>query len=165
MENVLFGIESRFLVRSLDRDGKVLQECSGKNHITDVGLNYMANAWAGKLTIFPIPRKFAVGVGTAAVDDSDTALDAEIFRKNLETYPALTTSNKVTFRGILDFGEPSTQGNGVLLTEAGLWQYTSAPVANNLCARALFPTPMVKTAGVQFLIQFEHTFRRAIDLT
>jgi len=81
---------------------------------------------------------FAVGTGSTAVAAGDTSLGSEVYREAITQ--TSTSSGAIEFKHYL----PSTEANGVDLTEAGLLTATSGGV---LFARVVFAA-ISKTASV-----------------
>ncbi|MBK6942783.1 MAG: hypothetical protein IPH13_21630 [Planctomycetes bacterium] len=131
------------------------------NLLTTAGRTRMARAWRQTPGGPFSPGSIAVGTGSTAPTVSDSALEAEVIRKTLD-FGSLEIAHPVStptavFETVIGSDEPSIQDPvGVLFAEAGLYSGEGTPV---LISRALLPTPLLKTAGLEVLVRFSHTFK------
>nr|DAE40588.1 MAG TPA: tail collar fiber protein [Caudoviricetes sp.] len=122
-----------------------------RNHnlITDAGIDFLANSF-GNATRLSQMAYIAVGTGTAAAANSDTALGTELLRKSAGvTHTAGTT--KVTVEATFSAGEATGA-----LTEAGI---LNASTGGILFDRIVFPV-INKGASDTVTFTFEITLSR-----
>lgn len=141
--------------------GSWISHTDTHNLLTTAGRTRMARAWRQTPGGPFGPGSIAVGTGSTAPTVLDSALEAEVIRKNLD-FGTLEISHPVSsptavFEIVIGESEPAVQDPvGVLIAEAGLWSGEGTPV---LISRALLPTPLLKTAGLEVLVRFSHTFK------
>ena len=100
-------------IKLYDQDGKLIDERSVKNKVTDWGVSFMAHLWAGSpVPGTVVPRYVAIGSGTTAPAGGDTALGNQLAIVDMGSKPLVALSN----------GNVDT-GNGTLVTQLS-WQVT-----------------------------------------
>lgn len=144
-------MRGQLTLRATDQEGRILEERVYKNRIVRAGRLLVAQMFGG-VSAGPTPTKvthLAVGTGSAAPTDDDTALKAEVARKAIssisfkdvtETSPTGEAVKRVvvTVSAVYDFAE----ANGTTpLREAGVFNAASGGVMYN---RVVFD-PVTKT--------------------
>lgn len=152
-----------------DRAGNPIGTTKANNSIVYTGRDLVAQLFANQ-KIDPI-RYIAVGTGSKPVDpNADTALENEIFRKELKevdinkdlmdittgTEQSPYNSRKIILSADLDFEEPAVRDSGEphKLTEAGLFNAAEQGVMYN---RVQFP-PISKTGDFKLTLVWEIIF-------
>lgn len=82
-----FGLKGHYLIRSIDAgSGRVLGAWRFDNQLTEINrtvrVQMLMGNYTGTLDALEI-KYFAFGTGSSAVSAGDTALDAEVFRKQI----------------------------------------------------------------------------------
>jgi len=121
--------------------------------LTDVGEAMLAYLLKGDTSTKGYVTHIAIGTGTGALNETDTALGNEISRK--QATPTVYTgseanANKVRFEALWDTGE----GNGSI-AEAGLFTASSG---GNMFARARIDPAINKTSDYTLKITWEVAF-------
>lgn len=119
---------------------------AGRNLITDAGRNVIRDLILGNGRI---PSAIATGTGTTAAQLSDTALETEVFRAEIQR--RASTNKVATMQLLIGTGD----ANGNTLTEYGLFDNTVAS-APNLVARIVSGT-IVKTVSIQVTVTWSLT--------
>ncbi len=101
-----------------DRFGRIKYRRKVRNLVVAVGRNLVVEMLGGTNNAYP--THLALGTGTTAVADGDTALQAESYRDLITR--RRNFSSRIQYQLFLD----STQGNGVTYTEAGLFNVRNA---------------------------------------
>lgn len=147
-------MKGRIAIELHDRQGRLAQRVEADNSIVLSGRDLVAKQFLG-ISADPISH-LAVGTNSTAVGHSDTALGAELFRKEInppDVNQHLSTTNdnrrKVLLSAELDFAE----GNGAL-TEAALFNADTGGVMYN---RVVFPT-VTKTSDFKLTLIWEIIF-------
>ena len=132
-----FGWQGEFVIEVKNKiTGKVTKTII-KNRVMDSVLNKLAETLIGVAPNLEL-KYLALGTGTTAITDSDTALDTEIFRTAESTAPARTALGQIeTEFMVLDFeavatieeigifvgsGATGSADSGTLLSRI-LWHY------------------------------------------
>lgn len=110
----------------------VVQEVN--NLVVTVGKNWVASRMANADTVM---THMAIGTGTTAAADGDTALVTEVDRNGLTNSGGTVSGNTITY----DCTWSASDGTGAI-TEAGIF---NAATAGTMLARTVFP---VVTKGV-----------------
>ena len=148
-------------IKLYDQDGKLIDERSVKNKVTDWGVSFMAHLWAGSNPGTDVPRYIAIGSGTTAPAGGDTALGNQLAIVDMGFKPLVATST-----GKVDTGNgtnntqlswqvtiPAGTGTGTI-SEAGTFTALSS---GNLFARTTF-AGLVKTSSNRLDISWTITF-------
>lgn len=104
----------------------VVQEVN--NLVVTVGKNWVASRMANADTVM---THMAIGTGTTAAADGDTALVTEVDRNGLTNSGGTVSGNTITY----DCTWPASDGTGAI-TEAGIF---NAATAGTMLARTVFP--------------------------
>ncbi len=139
------GLRLKGLIDIYDQDGRLLQHV--ENLITDVGLQQLTK-WLA-LTDTKTPTHIAVGTGTNAPANGDTALQTEVARQATDT-PSVYSIYYA--RWITTF--PTTVAN-VTLKEVGL---LDDPTTGNLWARAAIN--VTKTSSIALTVDWKWQITR-----
>ena len=140
--NDMLGIRGQLSIEICDAaTGRVLRRLTTPNKVTQSGRNLAIDILRGAVSVL---SKFAVGTGTAAAADGDTALVTEKVRDTITSMGQ--SANVLTVRYVLG----TTQGNGFSMTEAGVMND-----AGTLFARAVHAA-ISKTSAI--VINYTWTF-------
>jgi hypothetical protein len=134
--------------------GDVVDSFERHNLVVDAGLAALAEGFAGS-GVGHVTH-FGVGTDVSPVDDSDVALGAEVFRSAVTK---VTTSGGAA---VVELFLTSTQANGSVLTEAGLFNGDTGDLAPNdvMFARVLHP-PITKTSSITVTYRWTIAFTAA----
>lgn len=116
------------VIEERDLKGRLVKRVKAKNLVVLAGRNLLRDLLAGTGTA---PTHIAVGTGTAAVADADTALQTQVYSDYITR--RVQQSSAVKFQLFI----PTTSANGYSLTEAGIQAVLGA--TTTLFARIIFP--------------------------
>jgi hypothetical protein len=144
-----------------DRAGRVIQRQRVKNRIVSSGRNLVAEMFSGQFA-GPPPTPvthMAVGTGTNAPADSDTALQAQRGARKAITSTQVTQFNeagvnrvRVSLQTVFDFNEANDPA--IPLTEAGIFTAATGGVMYN---RVVFE-PVTKTNAFKLTLLWDVIF-------
>lgn len=126
-------------------DGNVVDQMTFRNLTTTLGKALLAGLARGTGTKV---NRLGVGTGSTAAAPADTALGAELTRVALDSDNA--TANAISY--IATFNPGVATGTW---RECGLFNNAVAGTMQN---RAVFPTPVVKSAGMTIVVVWQLTF-------
>lgn len=119
--------------------------CTARNKVPDAGLELLRDLLGGTAVR---PDAIALGTSSTATTDEQTALNAEVFRKEIDRRIELATG--IDFQAFLSGSDAS----GQTLREIGLFAGT------RLLARAPLSPEVVKNPGLEFTFSFVQNFAR-----
>lgn len=110
-----------------DKDGKIKEQREVKNLVVDTGKDYIASRIEG--TSSAVMSHMALGTGTTAAAQGDTALETELDRNALDS--TTVTDNDVTYVATYAAGDATGA-----ITEAGILNNSTG---GDLLCRTVFP--------------------------
>lgn len=110
-----------------DKDGKIKEQREVKNLVVDTGKDYIASRIEG--TSSAVMSHMALGTGTTAAAQGDTALETELDRNALDS--TTVSNNDVTYVATYAAGDATGA-----ITEAGILNNSTG---GDLLCRTVFP--------------------------
>lgn len=128
-------LSANVLIEERTAAGKLVRRLRRRNLVVAAGRGLVRDILGG---LFWAPTHMAVGTGTTAVADGDTALQASVYQDAITRRVSLTSAIKY------QLFIPTTGANGNSITEAGIQTVVGA--VTTLFSRVTFPA-FAKTAS------------------
>jgi len=151
-------IKGRLTLQLTDAHGEVMQTMQIPNMIVNSGRKLVADLFSGKASKHISISHVAVGTNNADSKADDTALGAEVFRKEVTILDPQKDGDrfKVTLTTELEFNEPS--GSEVILQEAALFYGPDKNARDTIMYNRVKFAPVTKNENFKLTLYWEIIF-------